>query len=106
MFLNTQSDIQKWSIFGNLSYDRDDDQLGTLIKISPFYGNIGDLNTTAIWDHNILGSVSENSQYLDGISIKSELSYGINNLDEKSSLTPFRGIDYSEISTRHYNIGT
>ena len=105
LFLNEQGDILKWSIFGSLNYDRGDDQLGTLFEISPSYGNIQDLKSSTIWDNNILNNVGETGHYEDGISIKSELAYGLNIIDETSILTPYGKIEFSEISTRQYNLG-
>ena len=98
--------IQQWSILGNLSYDRNNDQLGTILEISPSFGNIQELKTSPIWSDQILESVGETSHYLDGVSIKSSLGYGISIADESSLLTPFGSIDFSEISTRQYNFGT
>ena len=98
--------IQQWSILGNLSYDRNNDQLGTILEISPSFGNIQELKTSPIWSDQILESVGETSHYLDGVSIKSSLGYGISIADESSLLTPFGSIDFSETSTRQYNLGT
>ena len=106
LFLIDQSKVQEWRINGDINYDRDNDKLGTILAISSSYGNEQDFNTSTSWNHDIIGNVREWNQYPDGFSVKSELGYSINILDEISTLTPFAGIDYSEIANNNFYFGT
>ena len=106
MFLIEQGEIQKWSLLGAVSYDYGKDKLGTILEISPSYGQMENSNSRSLWSSDILESVSETGQYMDGTKVDTELSYGLSILDDTSKLTPFGGIGYSDDANNKYHIGT
>ena len=106
MFLIEQGEIQKWSLLGTVSYDQGNDNLGTIIEISPSYGQIESSNSRSLWSSEILESVSKPGQYMDGTRVDTELSYGLSILDDTSQLTPFGGIGYSNDAANKYHVGT
>ena len=106
MLLIEQGEIQKWSLFGTVKYDRGNDYLGTIMEISPSYGQMESSNSRSLWSSDILESVSETGQYMDGTKVDTELSYGLSILDDTSQLTPFGGIGYSDDTNNKYHVGT
>ena len=106
MFLIEQGEIQKWSLIGKVNYDRSNDKLGTIIEISPSNGQMQGGNSRSLWSSDILESVSESGQYMDGIHVDSELGYGLSILGDTSRLTPFGGIGYSDDADNKYHVGT
>ena len=78
MFLIEQGEIQKWSLLGTFSYDRGNDKLGTIMEISPSYGQMQGANSRSLWSSDILESVSETGQYMDGTKVDTEFAYGLN----------------------------
>ena len=55
MLLIEQGEIQKWSLLGTVSYDQGDDKLGTIMEISPSYGQMQGSNSRSFWSSDILG---------------------------------------------------
>ena len=106
MFLIEQGEIQKWSIIGTVNYDRGNDKLGTIMEVSPSYGQMQGGNSRSLWSSDILESVSETGQYMDGVHVDTELGYGLSILGDTSRLTPFGGIDYSDDADNKYHVGT
>ena len=106
MFVIEQGEIQKWSVLGTLNFDKNKDQLGTILEISPSYGQMYEENTQSLWSKDILESVSESGQYMDGFEVTTNLGYGIGIFDHTGKLTPFSGIDFAEDSNNKFHIGT
>ena len=106
IFLIEQSDIQKWSLLGSISYDQGNDQLGTILEISPSYGQMQGANNRSLWSSDILESASETGQYMDGLSFDAEFGYGLSILGDTSRFTPFGGIGYADDSDNKYHVGT
>ena len=106
MFLIEQGEIQKWSLMGTVNYDRGNDKLGTIMEISPSYGQMQGGNSRSLWSSDILESVSETGQYMDGVHVDTELGYGLSILGDTSRLTPFGGIGYSDDTNNKYHVGT
>ena len=106
MFLIEQGEIQKWSIIGKVNYDRGNDKLGTIMELSPSYGQMQGGNSRSLWSSDILESVSETGQYMDGVHVDTELGYGLSILGDTSRLTPFGGISYSDDADNKYHVGT
>ena len=106
MLLIEQGEIQKWSVLGTVSYDQGDDKLGTIMEVSPSYGQMQSANNRSLWSSDILESVSETGQYMDGVHVDTELSYGLSILGDTSRLTPFGGIGYSDDTDNKYHVGT
>ena len=99
-------EIQKWSLIGNLTYDFDGDQLGTLFEVSPSIGQMVGSRSSALWSSEILDNESEQGQYKEGLAIDTEFGYGIGIYDGAGILTPFGGMDYTENEVTSYKIGT
>ena len=106
MFVIEQGEIQKWSVLGTLNFDKNKDQLGTILEISPSYGQMYEENIQSLWSKDILESVSESGQYMDGFEVTTNLGYGIGIFDHTGKLTPFCGIDFAEDSNNKFHIGT
>ena len=106
MFLIEQGQIQKWSLLGTVSYDQGSDKLGTIMEISPSYGQMQGSNSRSLWSSDILESVSETGQYMDGVHVDTEIGYGLSILGDTSRLTPFGGIGYSDDADNKYHVGT
>ena len=106
MFLIEQGEIQKWSLLGTISYDQGNDKLGTIMEISPSYGQMENSNSRSLWSSDILESVSETGQYTDGTKVDTEFAYGLSILDDTSKLTPFGGIGYADDTNNKYHVGT
>ena len=47
MFLIELGEIEKWSLLGTLRYDQDNDLLGTIMEISPSFGQMQGSNIAA-----------------------------------------------------------
>ncbi len=58
------------------------------------------------WSKDILNSVTETGQYIEGINVKAKLSFGMSFLNGTSILTPFGGILYSDISNNNFQFGS
>ena len=76
------------------------------MEISPSYGQMQGDNIRSLWSSDILESVSETGQYMDGVYVDTEIGYGLSILGDTSRLTPFGGIEYSEGSDNKYHVGT
>ena len=61
---------------------------------------------SSLRSRNIHESVSETGQYMDGVNVDTELSYGLSILGDTSWLTPFGGIGYSDVAANKYHVGT
>ena len=106
MLLIEQGEIQKWSLLGTVSYDQGSDQLGTIMEVSPSYGQMQGANSRSLWSSDILESVSETGQYMDGVHVDTELAYGLSVIGNTSRLTPFGGFGYSADADNKYHVGT
>ena len=100
------AEIQKWNLQGNLSYDYDNDKLGTLLKISPSIGHVHESSSNVLWSSDILADVSELGQYQTGEKVDTELGYGFNILEGLGVITPYGGIDFINNESVEYQIGT
>ena len=76
------------------------------MEISPSYGQMQGGNSRSLWSSDILESVSETGQYMDGVHVDTELGYGLSILGDTSRLTPFGGIGYSDDADNKYHVGT
>ena len=106
LFLNENVKLTNWDILGNLTYDHGNDQLGPLLEISSSYGQMQNANSRLFWNNDILNSVTETGQYIEGINVKAKLSFGMSYLDGTSILTPFGGILYTDISNNKFQFGS
>ena len=82
MFLIEQGQIQKWSLLGTVSYDQGNDKLGTFMEVSPSYGQMQGSTSRSLWSSDILESVSETGQYMDGVHVDTEIGYGLSILGD------------------------
>ena len=105
MFLVEQGEIQKWSLIGSVSYDQNSDSLGTMFEIFPSFGQMNGEGNRSLWSNDILESVSDSGQYMDGGRINTDLSYGFSILGDTSRITPFAGYGYSTDETNRFSLG-
>ena len=59
-----------------------------------------------MWSRDILESVSETAQYMDGVHVDTEFSCGLSILGDTHRLTPFGEIGYSDDADNKYHVGT
>ena len=89
-----------------MSYDQGSDKFGIFMEISPSYGQMHGSTNRSLWSSDILESVSETGQYMDGVHVETELGYRLSILGDSSRLTPFGGIGYSTDAANKYHVGT
>ena len=105
MFLVEQGEIQKWSLLGSILYDQNSDSRGAMFEIFPSFGQMKSEGNHSLWSSDILESVSDSGQYMDGGRINTDLSYGFSILGDTSRITPFAGYGYSTDETNRFSLG-
>ena len=106
IFMVEQGEIENWTLSGTLNFDHGNDQLGTIIEISPSYGQKQGTNSHSLWSNDIHESAIGTNQYMNGAKLESMLGFGMEIIDGTSRLKPFGSISFSEESGNNYDLGT
>ena len=106
LLVGEENQIQKLGLDGSLTFDWASDKRGLIMEIAPTWGRTNAEVQNSLWSRNILDANFESGQYSDGISLTSEIGFGLDILDGQSVLTPFSGYNYSDTQGSEYQVGT
>ena len=106
MLIGQANQVQKIGLNSSLNYDQGHDERGILFEVSSSWGQTDTEIQDSFWTENNLNSANSSALYSSDTKINTELGYGLNILDNGSSLTPFTGFDFSQYQNNEYLIGT
>ena len=106
MLVGQANQVQRVTISSSLNYDRNTDNQGFIVDVSPTWGYVDENIQDTLWSRNILDSNFENGQYSNGASLNSEFGYGFEFLQGDGLVTPISGFEISSNQDYEYLIGT
>ena len=106
MLLGNENTVQKISASGSFGFDLGNDKLGTILTLSPTWGQSSDDAQNNLWDSNILQDDSEMGQYTNGTQIDSEIGYGFAIGDNTGILTLYSGYEFDQQVDDELMVGT
>ena len=106
MLVGQANQVQRVTISSSLNYDRNTDNQGFIVDVSPTWGYVDSNIQDTLWSSDIIDSNFENGQYSNGASLNSEFSYGFEFLQGDGLVTPISGFEISSNQDYEYLIGT
>ena len=106
MLVGQANQVQRVTISSSLNYDRNTDNQGFIVDVSPTWGYVDENIQDTLWSSDILDSNFENGQYSNGASLNSEFGYGFEFLQGDGLVTPISGFEISSNQDYEYLIGT
>ena len=106
MLLGNENTVQKISASSTFGFDLGNDKLGTILTLSPTWGQSSDDAQNNLWDSNILQDDSEMGQYTNGTQIDSEIGYGFAIGDNTGILTLYSGYEFDQQVDDELMVGT
>ena len=106
MLLANENTIQKISASSTFGFDLGNDKLGTILTLSPTWGQSNEDAQNNLWDSNILQDNSEVGRYYNGTQIDSEIGYGFAISEDTGILTLYSGYDFDDQQSDELLLGT
>ena len=106
IFDPANNDAQKWELSGKVKYDRNNDNFGEYVNLSPVWGKAENSVSHAGTTSNFASNSIDGANYIDGFQLDSEFGYGLGIIDGKGKLTPYSEINLSKNNGNKYGLGS
>ena len=98
--------VENWGLRGTVQFDENNDEIGTIFRISPTWGDPKAVDSQDIWSHfadsNSKTALTESEE----ARMETEFGFGIQTLDEHGLFTPYSGFDFTSDGEFDYQLGS